>query len=64
MLWSVDKTRDSEKSVTDKIHYPRDGCVLDCSRSPYFTVEFSRLVGFDGVAAILRERDLGSLKLF
>ena len=52
------KTRDSQVSVTDKIHYPRDGCALDCSQSPCFSVGFSRPVGFDGVAAILRERDL------
>ena len=36
--------------------------LLDCSQSPYFSVGFSRLVRFDGVAAILvckSERDLG-----
>ena len=35
---------------------------LDCSQSPYFSVGFSRPVGFDGIAAILvceSERDLG-----
>ena len=30
---------------------------VDCSQSPYFSVGFSRLVGFDGTAAILRECD-------
>ena len=36
--------------------------LLDCSQSPYFSVGFSRLVRFDGAAAILvckSERDLG-----
>ena len=35
---------------------------VDCSQSPYFSVGFSRLVRFDGAAAILvckSERDLG-----
>ena len=60
MLWSVDNTRDSQVFVTDKI-FPRDGCALDCSQSPCFSVGFSRLVGFDGAVAILREHDLGRL---
>ena len=36
--------------------------ILDCSQSPYFSVGFSRLVRFDGTAAILvckSERNLG-----
>ena len=36
--------------------------ILDCSQSPYFSVGFSRPVGFDGAAAILvckSKRDLG-----
>ena len=32
---------------------------LDCSQSPFFSVGFSRLVGIDGAAVVLRERDLG-----
>ena len=35
---------------------------LDCSQPPYFSVGFSRPVGFDGTAAIFvysSERDLG-----
>ena len=37
---------------------------VDCSQSPYFSVGFSRPVGFDGAAAILvckSKRDLGSV---
>ena len=34
---------------------------LDCPQFPYFSVGFSRLVRFDGAAAVLRERDLGRL---
>ena len=37
---------------------------LDCSQSSYFSMRFSRLVRFNGVAAILvckNERDLGRL---
>ena len=39
-----------------------NGDGLDCLQSPYFSVGFSRLVRFDGAAAILvceRKRDLG-----
>ena len=39
-----------------------DVSLLDCSQSPYFSVEFSRPVRFDGAATILvckSERDLG-----
>ena len=38
------------------------GTNLDCSQPPYFSVGFSRPVGFDGTAAIfvyISERDLG-----
>ena len=36
--------------------------VIDCSQPPYFSVGFSRPVGFDGAATIfvyISERDLG-----
>ena len=36
--------------------------MVDCSQPPYFSVGFSRPVGFDGTAAIfvyISERDLG-----
>ena len=36
MLWSVDKTRDSQVPVTDNIHYPRDGRALRLFTVPLF----------------------------
>ena len=39
---------------------------IDCSQSPYFSVGFSRLVRFNGAAAILvckSERDLGRVSI-
>ena len=51
-----------KKTIKALNMYMWEMSVLDCSQSPYFSVGFSRLVRFDGVAAILvciSERDLG-----
>ena len=44
------------------VSFKPSGVSVDCPQSPYFSVGFSRLVRFDGAAAILvckSERDLG-----